>query len=52
VIDEFSIWESGDDAFKMQGVTNRDLFNSSARLIKELLELSETLLVSSGADAD
>jgi hypothetical protein len=42
VVDESSIWESSDNTLKMQGPTNRDLFNSSTSLVKELLELPKT----------
>jgi hypothetical protein len=52
MIEDSLIWESSDYRLKMQGPTNRDLFNLSDSLAEELLELPETFLVSSGADSD
>ena len=52
MIEDSLIWESSDYRLKMQGPTNRDLFNLSDSLAEELLELPETFLVSSAADSD
>ena len=52
MIENSLIWEGSDNRLKMQGPTNRNLLNLSASLLKEALELHETLFVCPGANTD
>ena len=52
MIEDGLIRESSDNRLKMQFATNRDLLNFTTSLLKEALDLQETLYICPGANAD